>query len=154
MNWTKIRFVYPSQTWIHSGLITGRKRSCGKVVFLHLSVSHSFHGGGSASSAVCIQGVCIRGHLHPGVVCIQWGWADPPLRYYVIQSTSGLYASYWNAFLFLYASVLRNPSGALQWVVGILNTKLNWISINSSSWKIQLHWVVLKQKLIHKKIKV
>ena len=29
--------------------ITGRKRSCGKVMFLHLSVSHSVHNGGRGS---------------------------------------------------------------------------------------------------------
>ena len=52
-----------------------------KVMFLHLSVSHSVHWGGSAS---CIQGV----GLHPewsssgeGGVCIRvggrGGWAEP-----------------------------------------------------------------------------
>ena len=51
-------------------------------------------GGGSASREVCIRaGVCIGG-LHPG------GGQTPPIGYYGIQSTSGRYASYWNAFLF------------------------------------------------------
>ena len=42
------------------------------VMFLHLSVSHSVHRGGSA---VCIQGESAsKWGLRPG------GWADPPLR--------------------------------------------------------------------------
>ena len=56
-----------------------------KVMFLHLSVSHSVHGG----------------------VCLSACWdtplgADPPLRSacWEIRSTSGRYASYWNAILF------------------------------------------------------
>ena len=31
-------------------IVTVRKRSCGKVMFLHLSVSHSVHGGGCPSA--------------------------------------------------------------------------------------------------------
>ena len=62
-------------------VFTARKRSCGNVMFLHLSVSHSvqggglciggcLHPGGSASrGGVCIQ----RGGLHPWGVCIQRG---------------------------------------------------------------------------------
>ena len=50
--------------------------SC-QVMFSEASVSHSVHGGGSASGGVCIQcgmglpprGMCIQGSLHPG------GWA-------------------------------------------------------------------------------
>ena len=30
-------------------IFTARKRSCGKVMFLHLSVSHSVHRGGAVS---------------------------------------------------------------------------------------------------------
>ena len=33
---------------IYDDIITVRKRSCGKVMFLHLSVSHSLHRGVSA----------------------------------------------------------------------------------------------------------
>ena len=40
---------------------------------------------------------CPQGGLHPG-----GGWTNiPPIRYYGIQSTSGRYAPYWNAFLLL-----------------------------------------------------
>ena len=49
-----------------------------------------FHGGGGSAS---------RGVLHPGV-CIQGGLHPPPIGYYGIWSTSGQYASHWNAFLF------------------------------------------------------
>ena len=31
---------------------------CGKVMFLHLSVSHSVHGGGSIQRAICILLEC------------------------------------------------------------------------------------------------
>ena len=66
-----------------SQLITVRKRSCGKVMFLHLSVSHSIHGRGG--------GVCLSArwdtHLLPSArwdrhgYCCRW------------------HASYWNTFL-------------------------------------------------------
>ena len=62
-----------------------------KVIFLHLSVSHSVHRGGSASRVsastwvcigggglylgFCIQGVCSGGGLPRGV-CIQAGFAS------------------------------------------------------------------------------
>ena len=90
----------------------------GKVIFSQVCLIPSVHGGG-----VCIQGVCIQGGLHlrglhlggsasrgsasggsasggsaSSGVCI-WGVGRTPLGYYGIQSTSGLYASYWNAFL-------------------------------------------------------
>ena len=77
-----------------------------KVMFLHLSVSHSvhvgeggLHPGGSAST----QGV----YIHPGGFCIQGGSESrgfyiqgrSPMGYYGMRSTSGRYAFYWNAFL-------------------------------------------------------
>ena len=138
-------------------------------MLLHLSVSHSVHGGvgqvgfpvctrkkGLASQHACgrgylhsgggvciqvegvciqVEGVCIKEGLHTGVciwrVCIQGGGSTsgglptggsttgrsaseglpiggladqtPLMRYmvyYRIQSASGQYASYWNAFLY------------------------------------------------------
>ena len=64
--------------------ITARNSSCGKVMFSQAYVIPSVHGGGL-----------------PGGVCIQGYWADPPpqIGYYGVRSTSGRYASYWNAFL-------------------------------------------------------
>ena len=44
--------------------ITARKRSCGKVIFLHLSVI-LFTGGGSLSG-----GLCQRGSLSRGALCL------------------------------------------------------------------------------------
>ena len=70
-----------------------------KVMFLQLSVI-LFRGGG-----FCIQGGSASkgGGLHPEGLH-RWGrMADPPNGYYGIRSTNGRYASYWNAFLFLYA---------------------------------------------------
>ena len=68
---------------------TVRKRSCGKAMFLHLSVSHSVHGGGG----VCLPSACWdthprAGQTSPGGQC------------------SGRYASYWNAFLLFLKSSL------------------------------------------------
>ena len=67
-------------------------------MFLHLSISHSVHGGGgeglhpggSASRAVCIWEVCIGRGL------------GRPTPYRRLRDTvkSWRYASYWNAFLF------------------------------------------------------
>ena len=70
-------------------IITARKRSLRKLCF-HKRLSFCPRGwGGSAASG--------------GLVCPPrgvGGWADPPFGYYGIRSTSGRYASYWNAFLF------------------------------------------------------
>ena len=83
-------------------LFTVRNSICGKVMFSQACVIPSVHGGRefcqgglhpgeSASGRVCIQGRSVfrgsaRGNLHP-------------VGYYGVQSTSGQYASYWNAFL-------------------------------------------------------
>ena len=96
-------------------IITARKRSLGQGN-IFTSVGHSVGGGGSGGFQACITGHMTRGVLPRGVciggVCIQegvclqggsaGGWADPLPRYmgyYGIRSTSGQYASYWNAFL-------------------------------------------------------
>ena len=97
-------------------IITVRKRSCGKVVFLHLSVGHFVHRG---CLLQCMLGYSSR-QTHP--------WANTPLGRYPRQTPprqtslwadtpradtppgrhplpadshcSGRYASYMNAFLF------------------------------------------------------
>ena len=93
-------------------------------MFSETSVSHSVQGGmgfpacitdhmtgGSASRGVCIRGrvVCIQegGGLLPGERGLHPGGGlgrplPPPryMGYYGIRSTSGRYASYWNAFLY------------------------------------------------------
>ena len=59
----------------------------GKVMFLHMSVI-LFTGG-------WVSAHCMLRHTPP--------WADtPPPGYYGIQSTSGWYASYWNAYLLIF----------------------------------------------------
>ena len=65
------------QSWnfliIHSKVVTVRKRSCGKVMFLHLSVSHSVHGGVYLSA-------CWDTHTPPGRHPRgRPPWADTPL---------------------------------------------------------------------------
>ena len=89
-------------------LFTVRKRSCAKVMFLHLSVSHSVHRG-------CLPGACVYPSMH---------WADTPQadtplgrhslgRHLPGQTPlpgghcSRWYASYWNAFLLIEA-ITRN----------------------------------------------
>ena len=89
--------------------ITIRKRSCGKVMLLHLSVSHSVHGRG----------------VYPSMHWADTSWQTPPCgqtprrpglpldRHPPRADTSqaetppaegycgGRYASYWNAFLLI-----------------------------------------------------
>ena len=97
-------------------IITVRKRSCGKVVFLHLSVGHSVHRGVSASVHAGIQlptdtplGKQPAGKIPPA----DTPQADTPLGRHPRADTppgrhplpadshcSGRYASYMNAFLF------------------------------------------------------
>ena len=66
-------------------LITGRNEVLAKVIFLHLSVIHSVHRGGVPDQAPP------RDQVHP-----------PGAATSGIRSTIGRYASYWNAFLFVY----------------------------------------------------
>ena len=70
-----------------SFIFTGRNEVVAKVIFLHLSVI-LFTGGGSAS-------------MHAGIPTPPLGPGRPPPREADsrIRSTSGRYASYWNAFL-------------------------------------------------------
>ena len=59
---------------------------------------------GSASGGSASRGSVSRGSASRGV----GQTALPTLGYYGMQSTSGRYASYWNAFLFIYLFCLRN----------------------------------------------
>ena len=68
--------------WLHNlQIITARKRSCGNVMFLHLSVILFTGGSLCPGGGVFVQGVSVTKTL-------------PPVRW-----KSGRYASYWNAFL-------------------------------------------------------
>ena len=72
-----------------------------KVMFLHLSVSHSVHGGGVCSQGGYLLrgGVCSwGGAFSGGGVCSQGGawWRHPLPDGYCCRQ----YASYWNAFLY------------------------------------------------------
>ena len=72
------------------------QRSCGKVMLLHLSVI-LFRGGGVLFHHPCRQppGQTLPCPMHAGI-------HTPPRAVHAgIRSTSGRYASYWNAFLFL-----------------------------------------------------
>ena len=74
-------------------IFTARKRNLGQCnVFTPVCQSFCSQGG-SASG---------EGGLHP---VGGGGQRAPPLGYYGIQSTSGLYASYWNAFFFQFLDV-------------------------------------------------
>ena len=84
------------------------QRKFAKVMFLHLSVSHSVHGGGG--------------------VCLSACWDTPPREQtptrpcsacWEIRATSGRYASYWNAYLFvLLFQLLR----CLECALGLFDT--------------------------------
>ena len=80
-------------------ITTVRKRSCRKVMFLYLSVSHSVHGGGASDSVYA--GIPLPGR-HTIPLDRHSPWADAPGRHPPLADgyCSGWYASYWNAFLF------------------------------------------------------
>ena len=72
----------------------------GKVMFSEASVSHSVHSGGGPhpGESACIGGSASRGWgSTPSGVC-----PIPPVPTSSGSHCSGRYASYWNAFLFLY----------------------------------------------------
>ena len=66
-------------------IFTARKRSLGKAMFLHLSVSHSVHRGDVMMSLTVLDRT---------LPTAPTPWTAPP------QSTRLRYTSYWNAFLF------------------------------------------------------
>ena len=70
-----------------SRFFTSRNEVVAKVIFLHLSVILFTGGRGSAS-------------LHAGIPPLSPPDQTPPPPEPSIRSTSGRYASYWNAFLF------------------------------------------------------
>ena len=90
--------IFASILIFKSPLFTVRKRSCGKVMFLHLSVSHSVHKGG------CLP-QCMLGYTPSPGQTPPPAWAGtPPGRHPPPPADvhcSGRYASYWNAFLFI-----------------------------------------------------
>ena len=78
-----------------------RTKICEDDVFTPVSQSFCSLGGGG----FCIQESLHLGGLHPwgkGVCILRGGrlGRHPSPRYHGIRSTSGRYASYWNAFLF------------------------------------------------------
>ena len=73
-------------------IITVRKPSCRKVMFLHLSVI-LFTGDGGVHTSYYSDTPCPPGQTAPP------GRHPPPPR---DGHCSGRYASYWNAFLFLF----------------------------------------------------
>ena len=98
-------------------VITGPNSSCGKVMFLHLSVSHSVHRGWGVSQYAMGQLQATPRANTPQVDTPLWAnsppdrqtpppWADAPYLSYLLclhSSTEtvkcGRYASYWNAVL-------------------------------------------------------
>ena len=77
--------------------VTSRKRSYGKIMFLHLSVI-LFMG----DVWLWVQGGCVPvsvGGVHPPDIHTHTNGTHPPN--YQLRSTSRRYASYWNAFLLL-----------------------------------------------------
>ena len=75
--------------------ITARKESCGKVMFLHLSVSHSVYMGGGGA----MMSLSAMASTTPWMAPSQDGTPSPQDDTPQTQPTSGWYASYWNDFL-------------------------------------------------------
>ena len=90
--------------------VTARNSSCGRVMFSQACVKNSIHRGCLLREGGNCLGGCLPKRVSawgglPGGVCL-WrclpksmlGYTPP--QHYGIRSTSGQYASYWNAFLF------------------------------------------------------
>ena len=86
-------------------LVTVRNSSCGKVMFLHLSVI-LFTERARIAGGTCMAGVCSRGCAWQGRMCGIGGGCGRGaciargVRGRRDGHCSGRYASYWNAFLF------------------------------------------------------
>ena len=100
------------------------QRSWAKVMFLQASVILSTGGGGVHA------GQCMLGYHPPPREQTPLG-ADtpqeqtpPPEADSGIRSTSGRYASYWNAFLFVKFSKFCEVTGTLFWVASVLDFKV------------------------------
>ena len=74
------------------------QRSCGKVMFLHLSVCHSVHRGRHAWGSCVVGGMRGRGVRMAGGMHVGKGGVG--LHGRRDGHCSRWYASYWNAFLF------------------------------------------------------
>ena len=74
-----------------------------KAMFLHVSVSHSVHGGGGSIWAGTHPDRYTPKQVHhpPAGTPTPPGQVHPPGAVHEIRATSGRYASYWNAFLYL-----------------------------------------------------
>ena len=106
---------------VYIPLFTVRKRSCGKVMFLHLSVI-LFTGEGGMWRRGCMAGVCVvggdmhaRGHAWQGA-CVARG-----VRGRRDGHCNGRYAPYWNTFLFRILLVTRT----------VLDSRPVWIRTSS-----------------------
>ena len=84
-------------------LITGGKPSCGKVIFLQVSVILS-----SGGACMVFGGACM---VYEGPAWLGWGHAWLPggmcVGYDEIRSMGRRYALYWNAFLLLPADKVK-----------------------------------------------
>ena len=94
------------------------QRSCGKVMFLHLSVSNSVHchppgrhtpWADTPQAATPGQTPPLGRHTPPTPCPVHAGIHTHPCTVHAgIQSTSGRYASYWNAYLLVLIFLLSN----------------------------------------------
>ena len=106
-------------------IFTVRKRSCGKVMYLHLSVSNSVHGG--CIPACTGQTPPPQNHTLPETHLPLEAHsleAHPPWKHTLPEAhthtpeahpppddhCSGQYASYWNAFLFIIKFTCKEES--------------------------------------------
>ena len=173
--WEIFKFVhlgtcsYPFQ--ICSNLLPPANEVWRKVMFLHLSVIHSFHGGvlslaeGAILSVGCcpwgchplqgvpslgggaVKGVAMKGGgFHEGMpwkrgggFCESGCHERGAMKEHSSLSTSGRYASYWNAFLFTMSLLVHTSVG--KWVVGI---QLKCLLVNLYFCMPVFHWSLFK----------
>ena len=120
------------QSW--PTFITTRKQSCGKVMFLYPSVI-LFTGSvplglGGVHPVVTpppwthtSSWTHTPGHIHPLETHTLWTHTPLPGHTF-LQSTSRQYASYWNAFLFLYICSFLHYLDA--WMLVNVKTDVRW----------------------------
>ena len=113
---TCLQFVKGSHKWnkwFHPKKVffTGRNEVVAKVMFLLVSVIPSTGGGG-------VLPQCMLGYHTPQEARFPPGKHAPPPReeHSGIQSMSGQYASYWNAFLFFNVYIVLERNELIKWM--------------------------------------
>ena len=148
-----------SASWLFGNLRRGRYASYWNAFLFHGRVSVIlFTGGGGGSLYDVTSCLADWSHVHSGeslclVLCYFWGVSltetpldrDPPDRDSLDRDPphtlkSGRYASYWNAFLFLFFFffIQRQPSGLIKHTHKMVRYILNFNLKLPGNWKLKI----------------